>query len=265
MTPFSKNEAAEPKAKAALIDFLRSNGCIPRKSAVATEFNINRYANRADVVLANDDGLHFFEIKTERDTLHRLERQIEAYSLHANFVTVALTKKHVDVAYPLLPEHVGLLQLPCPFFGNEVKLLRAAKPSPSYDAVAMLSLLPADAINSRLLQSSRNRRRADLVREAAALPTEAIRAATLAFVIDRYRLTTAALLKATKNRTIRSADLVHLKKWDRSNRKPTEATGVAPPMTTAAIDAEIYQYVGKSFGPVPAEITQLLGLTQNLI
>jgi hypothetical protein len=62
---------------------------------------------RADVVLI-DGQLHAYEIKSCRDTLKRLPRQIEAYSTIFDTCTVVLAEKHYDQGVKILPSWWGV-------------------------------------------------------------------------------------------------------------------------------------------------------------
>lgn len=71
------------------------------------EFWVPRSHERADlaVIGRSMDG---FEIKTERDTLRRLPRQIEAYGRLFDRCSVVVAEKHCDEAAALLPSWWGI-------------------------------------------------------------------------------------------------------------------------------------------------------------
>ena len=249
----------EPKAKAALINFLRRSGSLERTCALSAELIIDKQAARADLALVTGKSLHCFEIKTARDTLIRLDKQIEIYSAHADMVTVVAATRHVNAALSRLPKHVGIFELVSFSGSDDVRVVRQAKTSASHDPVAMLSLLPATEIQKRLLPNSNQRRRVDMVREASVLPADIIKAAVIDFMCERYRPTTSALLQATRRRAIKPDDLIHLRRWRaEGNADAAQGSSVREPVISN-LDQETYRHVGQSFGPVPTEIRELLG------
>lgn len=248
---------AEPNAKAALINFLRREGSLARACALTAELIIDKHAARADLALVTSDYLHCFEIKTERDTLTRMDKQVQIYSIHADMVTVVAATRHINAALSRLPLHVGVLEL-VPFSAkNNVRVIRHAERSTSHNPVAMLSLMPVDDIRKRLLPDSRQRKRADVVREASELSVPVIKAAVVDFMRERYRPTTLSLLEATKRRAVKPADLIHLRRWksqkgDGCNSIPEDQSH------NFRLDQDTYRHIGESFGPVPKEVSEML-------
>lgn len=84
---------AEADIKAAVVRRLRAGGAINARAVIANEFAIGRSAVRADLAIL---GRHFIgiEIKSERDTLRRLGRQLEVYRRHFDKTIVVLAEKH---------------------------------------------------------------------------------------------------------------------------------------------------------------------------
>jgi hypothetical protein len=71
------------------------------------EFWVPRSHERADLAVIGRwmDG---FEIKTERDTLRRLPRQVQAYTRLFDRCTVVVAEKHADRAADMLPDWWGI-------------------------------------------------------------------------------------------------------------------------------------------------------------
>lgn len=249
----------EAKAKAALLDFLRSRGLFNAKAAATAELNLDRYQVRADIVMCDPTDFHCFEIKTERDTLIRLDRQLEAYDRHADFVTVVAATKHINTITSRVSHHVGIYEMVGFDCKNPIRVVREPQRSPSHNVDSMLSLLPVTEMLTRFELSGRLNR-PNAINQAIALPEAVKKQAVLAFFAERYGPNSRALLRATRRRKIRAEDLAMLRRWSQAD-KATEAK--SPPQTYGELrskcqDFEVYNHVGQSFGPVPAELRALL-------
>ncbi|GJM30949.1 MAG: hypothetical protein DHS20C17_35840 [Cyclobacteriaceae bacterium] len=73
-----------------------------------TEFRVGNC--KADYVILNGTAT-VYEIKSERDTLSRLERQIAAYMKVFAKVNVIVGENHIDSVFNLVPKEVGVLKL----------------------------------------------------------------------------------------------------------------------------------------------------------
>ncbi|AFO87175.1 hypothetical protein D1821_06030 [Phaeobacter inhibens] len=79
-----------------------------RTASMLTEFRVGDC--KADVVILNGTG-SVYEIKSERDTLSRLEKQISAYRTVFAKVNVIVGDNHVDEVLKRLPCDVGIMTL----------------------------------------------------------------------------------------------------------------------------------------------------------
>jgi hypothetical protein len=70
-------------------------------------FTLGKEEGRADVVAVNE-YLHCFEIKSDADSLDRLKRQVRLYGKVMNFLSVVTTPKHTRGATKKLPAFWGI-------------------------------------------------------------------------------------------------------------------------------------------------------------
>jgi hypothetical protein len=77
------------------------------RQLAAFEFWIPRTYERADLVVIGAE-IESFEIKTDRDTLRRLPRQVIAYGRIFDRCTAVIAERHADAALQMLPEWWGL-------------------------------------------------------------------------------------------------------------------------------------------------------------
>jgi hypothetical protein len=103
------------------------------------ELWVPRSNERADMALLGRrmDG---FEIKTERDTLKRLPRQVAAYGRLFDRCTVVVAEKHRDRASELVPDWWGITSV---YVNGHVAFtpVRAARRNPSIDPETLVRLL----------------------------------------------------------------------------------------------------------------------------
>lgn len=94
--------------KAALTqNILLHRHCL-RTASMLSEFRVGEC--RADIAILNGTAT-VYEVKSERDSLSRLERQVDAYSKVFASVYVITADAHVDAVLKLTPLEVGILYL----------------------------------------------------------------------------------------------------------------------------------------------------------
>jgi hypothetical protein len=77
-------------------------------ASMLNEFRVGQC--KADVVILNGTST-VYEVKSERDSLSRLHRQVEAYSRVFARVYVIAAEKHVPTVMASVPSYVGVLRL----------------------------------------------------------------------------------------------------------------------------------------------------------
>lgn len=78
---------------------------------IVDEMGLSAHAARIDIGVINGK-LVGYEIKSDRDNLDRLPRQMEIYNQIFDLITVVCGPKHEDKLLKWLPEHCGLLVAP---------------------------------------------------------------------------------------------------------------------------------------------------------
>lgn len=112
-------------------------------ASMLTEFRVGQC--KADVVILNGTGT-VYEIKSERDSLSRLSRQMKAYGTVFPLVNVIVGERHVaDVLATVHPE-VGVMELSHRY---RISTVRAARPSTA--ALSPLGILDSLTIREAQL------------------------------------------------------------------------------------------------------------------
>src|ERR1700712_5787390 len=98
------------------------------------EYPVGWGAARVDL-LALNGSIHGYEIKSPRDTLARLPRQVDHYNASLEFVTLVVADCHLSKALKVIPRWWGVISVGTG--GDEVALttLRAPMANPEGDKV----------------------------------------------------------------------------------------------------------------------------------
>lgn len=140
---------ARPRAdeilKALLPAALRVAGDGPRR--IIAELTVPVSRERVDLVIVSDE-IWCYEIKSDRDSLRRLPRQVEAFERIGHRCVLAAAPKHIERARSTVPEHWGLLEA-----GTGDSFLRWHRrptSNPNLDRNSLLRLLWRDEAEAAL-------------------------------------------------------------------------------------------------------------------
>jgi hypothetical protein len=89
-----KQRIGEAEIKAAVLNRLKLQGRIDRRSTLASEFCLGRTGVRTDLAVRSD-RLIGVEIKSELDTLRRLPSQLVVYRAHFDCTVLVLASRHL--------------------------------------------------------------------------------------------------------------------------------------------------------------------------
>ena len=89
-----KQRIGEAEIKAAVLNRLKLQGRIDRRSTLASEFCLGRTGVRTDLAV-HSDRLIGVEIKSELDTLRRLPVQLAVYRAHFDCTVLVLASRHL--------------------------------------------------------------------------------------------------------------------------------------------------------------------------
>lgn len=106
---------------------------------------------RIDLVRVSN-SLHGFEIKSDRDSLRRLDNQIGLYNRVMDYTTLVTAPKHFSAACNLLPPWWGIWIVEADANGPQITVVRGSKKNPSRDPRTLAELLWRDAALALLEQ-----------------------------------------------------------------------------------------------------------------
>lgn len=132
-----ETRSPESSARDHLTDFIASD--YSEGAFAVSEFWIPLTHERADLAVVGP-LLEGFEIKTSRDNLRRLPRQVNAYGRVFNKCHLVVAENHLDSALEIVPEWWGVLVLTGDA-SQAIDRVRAAQENPGIDAETVVQLL----------------------------------------------------------------------------------------------------------------------------
>lgn len=147
----------DPDIRKILIDYLCSKFTGRPNTMLVEELGVLQGDKRIDVAVING-SLYGYEIKSDYDTLARLDDQLEAYNKVFDYITLVVGSKHLSKVKEHLPEWYGLAVVKETNGQHKIKTLRSAKRNSLIEADSLVQLLWKDeALNAlREINSHKN-------------------------------------------------------------------------------------------------------------
>ena len=142
--------------RSALLASLRALHANEDDVALLEELGLCRGEVRIDVTVVNG-SLHGYEIKSDRDSLRRLARQVAVYSAVLDRATLVVGERHVRVAVELVPSWWEVLLAKVTPAGLVLTQLRVGGVNENRDGRALVELLWLE--HALALLAARNPRR----------------------------------------------------------------------------------------------------------
>ncbi|MDU8501455.1 MmcB family DNA repair protein [Pseudomonas syringae] len=102
---------SEKEIKAAVLDKLLKIGQIDASSLVFSEMNLARKARRVDLGYVRNQEMVAIEVKSEKDSLFRLEGQLEEYRKYFDRIIVAVAGKYVEGVLNMADDDVAVWEV----------------------------------------------------------------------------------------------------------------------------------------------------------
>ena len=123
---------------------------VDENSLVIDELGLAHARRRIDVAVLNG-CLHGYEIKSERDTLERLQSQLATYRRTLGRLTYVCSSKHVERTLELTPDWCGVIEAERGRRGSVLlKTLRRTRSNPEIEPIMLAHLLWRDEVVSIL-------------------------------------------------------------------------------------------------------------------
>ncbi|WP_434766648.1 sce7726 family protein [Pseudomonas triticicola] len=191
----------EHDIKIALIARLHQKGMLDN-AVLINEMVVAKWSRRADLVLANGT-LQAFEIKSDFDSLKRLDGQLETFNSRFEKVTVVCAPKFTTEVLSKVSNDTEVLEVSTNNNLISFKVIQRGKTCIIKDKRVLLSFLLKKEIQSLLKHTtpahSFNLDREALENESLKLPTNAIRAFVLTTLKSRYQETSNQIKEKLAN------------------------------------------------------------------
>ncbi|KIS58356.1 MULTISPECIES: sce7726 family protein [Burkholderia] len=192
------------------------NGC---GATFFREMFVQDFARRADLVVANET-LSAFEIKSARDSLDRLDGQLDVYAQHFEQVTVVAATKHVSAVFACVPRRVGVWEV----MDSGQLIVHRRATSRRVPKSKLLTFLPVDELRSlvRATGQSVAGTRMDLLKSAQTVRYDSVREFVLRFMGRRM-----IRIQAKKQRRSDSAHAITALQQQRQDQEAKLASYLA--------------------------------------
>jgi hypothetical protein len=207
---------AEADIKALALETLRKDSLLDKSTIIASELRIPGVARRVDLALVGDEFVGI-EIKSERDTLRRLEGQVSGYLRYFEKVILVAAERHVPKALRIIPWWVGLYVITP---DGEIDRIRNAEQAHDLQTTDLVKLLTNSELR-KLLRDSRDGMvaRHELLRLAGERPHSAVMSDVRSALRVRYQHTSQAFWRTVRNSPVKSRHVSKLSRFsDRRQR-----------------------------------------------
>ena len=169
----------------------------PKNTAFLAELPVANFSRRIDLVMANGQ-LSGFEIKSERDSLIRLEGQLETYLKYFENVTVVCATKHLENVMQMVDSSIGVWE-----FDGKYLIEHQKANYQSLSKLNWLSFLNVAGLKQllRYHQCKVSGLKEDLIKRALSLSEKQIRTFLLAYLKQQFPLIQERRLIVKKKRT----------------------------------------------------------------
>lgn len=256
----------ESDIKAMLLNKLAANGVVSSESVVFDELTVGNYSRRVDLAVINSNGFYGFEIKSEADSLTRLQGQVSKYLECFDKVVVVAAEKHVEETLTIVPSNVGVWGVE----NQRLKVKRRGRKTINNRKSTMLDFLTitdvAKAVSKYKCGVTRTSRDV-MISSLLELPASSIREIVYQALCDRFSQTSQNFLTRISGRQVEVKDLDLLSKY-KEGRRTAEALKqkkeqLYSDLTAATFDPYLLATAEDEesiFGEIPDEIERLLAV-----
>ncbi|NVK23860.1 MAG: sce7726 family protein [Gammaproteobacteria bacterium] len=237
----------EPDIKAIVLNHFLERGVIGSESLVMDEFTIDNKSRRVDLALYYQGKFIGIEIKSEADSLYRLEGQLDSYTQYFDKTIVVSATKHLEDIRTLNNSNIGLWEIS----PNGIKVVQRGKTSLIKDKSKLTKLMLKNELNFPVSKTS--------IKDLRNKVEQSLR--------SRFTDSSEHFVQSIKHNQI-TADDIHLlsrfkSERQRFNSHVTESLNFWENWSKTTVSQDLRRLGIKSrdrlsFGEVPADIKELI-------
>ena len=138
--PRGRGSVGDPAIRVALLTKLRGELNEDPEAVVIEELGLCRGQVRLDIAVVNG-LLHGYEIKSDRDSLYRLQKQVDIYSKVLDRATLVVGDRYLTAASDAVPSWWGLLHAQVERDRPLLRTMRTARRNPKRDPRYLVEML----------------------------------------------------------------------------------------------------------------------------
>ncbi|QIR07283.1 sce7726 family protein [Salinivibrio costicola] len=195
--------------KSLVLNYLFEKQMVSFGDLVINEFTYGNFSRRVDLAFIKNNEIYGIEIKSEFDTLNRLDGQVKEYLKVFDKVIVVVATKHLNHALEILPESVALWE----FNGERLKVVRRGKKIKIRDKSVFIDLMRVTdliKVSNFFGLKHETKSRHELSKVVLNLPTNKLREAALTALFRRYSDGVSLFFNNVKHRKVENSDLTTL-------------------------------------------------------
>lgn len=263
----NRNRLLETEIKANIIDFLLKKNLISHGSVLLNEYSIDSHSRRVDLVTISGNTSIAFEIKSEADSLRRIEGQIEKYLNFFDKLVLVAAPKHINEILRVSPKHVAIWQIS----NKGILIVQSGKIKRINNKLNLLKLLTARELSMLANQTSqstgfKNRGASESILKDA--PVRLIRASCFANIASKYSKPNHNFwekVKENKCASVQDISLLSLYQPQRNALKKKSANKLMmleKLLKNSIDDSALFEASKKSntpiFGQIPEDIMSMI-------
>jgi hypothetical protein len=200
----------EPELKSNIINHLISKWGVSTHDLIINEFTVGDLSRRVDLALIKSNRLFAFEVKSDADSLVRLQGQVDKYLTYFDKVIVVTAPKHTRKALEKTPSHVAIWEISDGKISikrtGRIKTINSKK-----ELIEMMTAVELRKLARQLDIKTLNIRRKTLEAALMLAPCYKLRSSAISFVKSRYKLRNDKFFESIRDGYSTPEDLEHLK------------------------------------------------------
>lgn len=248
----------EALIKSAVIDRLFESGVLD-DAVLVNEMVVANWSRRADLAVANGK-LHAFEIKSDLDTLRRLEAQVDTYLSRFDKVTVVTTHRYLSAVKAMLPTEVEIWEVTLNQGTTSIRIARRGRTIEIKNKRLLCGFLHkpemVKLLRSHGIKESSDSPREVLIETIESLSVGKVREFVISSIKARYKAT-FELFSQSRDGATHAGDLGKLSKltllMNKDLGEKNHHNATAPSRLERKIDISSLE---RKFGPLPENTPQ---------